>query len=749
MSSHRFFLTCPKGIESLLLDEARQLGADSVKETVAGVYAEGPLELGYRLCLWSRLANKVLLPIATVPATDADVMYQHVKAIDWREHLALDTTFAVDFSGGSKTIKHTHFGALRVKDAVVDHFTDACGERPSVDSKRPMLRINARLARNQLTLSIDLAGESLHRRGYRQDGAAAPLKENLAAAILLRANWPEIHAKGGALLDPMCGSGTLLVEAALMAADMAPGLGLMRYGFDHWLGHESAIWSNLVDDAEQRGREGLDKLSLEIRGYDASPKSIKAAQENIQRAGLEQWVRVSVKELAQFAPPTHTEITPGLVVTNPPYGERLGDQHALVHLYGHLAERMKTHFGGWQLGVFTGNPDLSAGMRLKADKRYKLFNGAIACELQLYRLHVKTDADQARPAASSSLNYSDDKPAVSPIAPIKIALSEGAVMFGNRIKKNKKQLKSWLKREQITAYRLYDADMPEYAVAVDCYGDQWQVTEYQAPKSVDPVKAAERFADVQAALPEALGVNESQIVYKKRQRQKGTAQYEKLDTQERFFEVEEAPIKALVNLHDYLDTGLFLDHRTARRMLAKQVKGKRFLNLFCYTAVATLHAAAGGAKASTSVDMSATYINWAKRNLALNGLSEAKHEMVQSDCLAWLDEAVAQVELGQLTPYDVIFLDPPSFSNSKRMDNTFDVQSDHVHLVHQAMSLLSESGLLIFSNNLRSFKLDDDIKASYQVENVSAKTIDMDFKRNSRIHQCWHIQHIGRTQTDL
>lgn len=746
MSSHRFFLTCPKGLESLLLDEVLQLGARSAKETVAGVYAEGPLALGYRLCLWSRLANKVLLPIATVPATDADVMYKAAKAIDWREHLALDVTFAVDFSGGSKTIKHTHFGALRVKDAIVDHFSEACGERPSVDSKRPMLRINARLARNQLTLSIDLAGESLHRRGYRQDGAAAPLKENLAAAILLRANWPAIYAKGGALLDPMCGSGTLLVEAALMAADIAPGLGRMRYGFDHWLGHQSAIWSELVDEAEQRSRDGLAELKLEIRGYDASPKSIKAAQENIQRAGLEQWVRVSVKELAQFAPPTHTEITEGLVITNPPYGERLGDQHALVHLYGHLAERMRTHFGGWQLGVFSGNPDLSAGMRLKADKRYKLFNGAIACELQLYTLHVKKpDANRLNAPASTDVNT--DKPTVSPIAPIKIALSEGAVMFANRIKKNKKQLKSWLKREQISCYRLYDADMPEYAVAVDCYGDKWQVTEYQAPKSVDPVKAAERFADVQAALPEALGVSESQIVYKKRQRQKGMAQYEKLDTTSHFFEVEESPIKALVNLHDYLDTGLFLDHRPARRMLAQYVKGKRFLNLFCYTAVATLHAAAGGAKNSTSVDMSATYINWAKRNLALNGLSETKHEMVQANCLAWLDEAVAQVELGKLTPYDVIFLDPPSFSNSKRMEESFDVQSDHVHLIHQAMSLLSESGLLIFSNNLRSFKLDDDIKGSYQVEDVSAKTIDMDFKRNTRIHQCWHIKHVTRDRS--
>jgi 23S rRNA (guanine2445-N2)-methyltransferase / 23S rRNA (guanine2069-N7)-methyltransferase len=757
MSSRRFFLTCPKGIESLLLDEVRQLGALSAKETVAGVHCEGPLQLGYRLCLWSRLANKVLMPIATLPATDADVMYRHVKEIDWNEHFDPDTTFAIDFSGGSKAINNSHFGALRVKDAVVDYFLDTCGERPNVDSKTPMLRINARLMHNQLTLSIDLAGESLHRRGYRRDGAAAPLKENLAAAILLRAGWPDVARNGGALLDPMCGSGTLLLEAALMCADIAPGLFRSRFGFMHWKGHDESLWEPLVAEADQRRYAGLERPQPEIRGYDANIKAIRAAEENIQGAGLETVVRVTCKELAQFAPPTHTDVKPGLVITNPPYGERLGEESALVHLYRHLAERLKSHFGGWKVGVFTGNPVLAKAMRLKVDKRYKLFNGAIACELQMYPLYAKLDTgskDQHREGRDlvsdadlanreAKVQRKEKPKEIAATRPGELPMTEGALMFANRIRKNRKQLKSWLKQQNIQAYRLYDADMPEYAVAVDCYGDQWQVTEYLAPKSIDPAKAAERFADVQAGLPAALEVSPKQIVYKQRKRQKGKAQYEKLDTQSHAFEVIEAPVKALVNLHDYLDTGLFLDHRPVRRLLGQQAKGKRFLNLFCYTAVATLHAAVGGAKSTTSVDMSATYINWAKRNLALNGLSETRNEMIQADCLQWLDSESALQKKAPGNRYDLIFLDPPSFSNSKRMDDIFDVQRDQVDLIDKTMSLLADDGLLIFSNNLRTFKLESELLERYQVVDITAKTLDRDFKRNQRIHQCWEIRKKG------
>lgn len=306
-------------------------------------------------------------------------------------------------------------------------------------------------------------------------------------------------------------------------------------------------------------------------------------------------------------------------------------------------------------------------------------------------------------------------------------------MFANRIRKNRKRLASWVKREGIECYRLYDADMPEYAVAVDLYGDAVHVAEYQAPGGVDPDAAERRLDEVRAALPQALGVPPQKIVYKERRRQRGDAQYRKHDSRGEFFSVMEGGARLLVNLHDYLDTGLFLDHRPLRLRIAAEARGKDFLNLFCYTGAATVHAALGGARSTTSVDMSRTYLGWLRKNLANNGLGENAHRLVQADCLAWLDECGEQ--------YDLILLDPPSFSNSKRMDSSFDVLRDHVHLVRAAMRVLRTDGVMYFSNNRRGFKLDPALTRDFDCLDITAKTLDPDFQRNRRIHSCWAIRH--------
>lgn len=723
--SQQFFAICPKGFEELIIEELTALGAEQCKATVGGVHFGGGMEVAYRACLWSRLANKILLPLVSDQVRNVEDMYRLCRAVEWDQHLDAQRTFAVDFTGQAPFVRNTHFGALKVKDAVVDFFKDAHGERPSVAKQRPDVQLNAHLNKGQFTLYLDLSGESLHRRGYRLDGGLAPLKENLAAAILIRAGWPAIAKQGGALLDPMCGSATLLIEGAMMAADMAPGLERDYFGFDGWLGHVPSMWRRLVEEAEQRRDDGLEAGLPEIRGYDASVKALNAADENIARAGLSRFVRVSRKELQHFAVPTHTEVTPGLVVTNPPYGERLGDEEALVHLYQYLGERMRRGFVGWQLAMITGNPDLGKRMGLRSHKQYQFRNGNIPSKLLLFKVEPEAFVIDAanRPGAPLEAAPKAD-----------IELSDGAQMFANRLRKNLRTTGKWAKQQGIQCYRLYDADLPEYAVAIDVYGERVHVSEYAPPKKIDPEVAQQRVDEVIAVIPEVLSVSPEWVYLKQRQRQKGAEQYNKFDSQQQYFEVQEGGVRLLVNLSDYLDTGLFLDHRPVRLNIARRAKGKRFLNLFCYTGTATVHAAMAGAWYTLSVDMSNTYLRWLAKNLAINGLSEAKHRTERANVVEWLQGDVDQ-------QFDLILLDPPTFSNSKRMEAVFDVQRDHVMLVERCMARLAPGGTLIFSNNYRRFQLDEGLVQKYAVADVTPQTIDKDFARHANIHKCWHIQH--------
>jgi 23S rRNA (guanine2445-N2)-methyltransferase / 23S rRNA (guanine2069-N7)-methyltransferase len=281
---------------------------------------------------------------------------------------------------------------------------------------------------------------------------------------------------------------------------------------------------------------------------------------------------------------------------------------------------------------------------------------------------------------------------------------------------------------------VYDADLPEYALAVDLYERWAHVQEYAAPATIDPEKAAARLRDALAVLPKALGFPEAHVILKVRRRQKGSAQYQRHATTGQFREIGEGGLRFLVNLTDYLDTGLFLDHRSTRALIRSVVRGGRFLNLFAYTGTASVYAAAGGAASTTTVDMSPVYLDWARRNMALNGFSEGRtHRFVRADCLAWL--AAPHPER-----YHVIFLDPPTFSNSARMgEATFEVQRDHVSLIQSAAKLLARDGVLFFSNNFRHFKMHRAALAGLIVEDITPTTIPPDFLRNPRIHTCWRI----------
>ncbi|ELT96746.1 hypothetical protein CAPTEDRAFT_127483, partial [Capitella teleta] len=306
-------------------------------------------------------------------------------------------------------------------------------------------------------------------------------------------------------------------------------------------------------------------------------------------------------------------------------------------------------------------------------------------------------------------------------------------MFANRLKKNLRLMGKWVKKEGIECYRLYDADMPEYAVAVDIYKDWVHVQEYAAPKSIDEDKAHQRLLEALEVIPGVLGIPEKQVVFKRRERQSGKRQYEKLEQSGDMLEVKEGQCRLLVNLRDYLDTGLFLDHRKMRLRIATEAQGKDVLNLFCYTGTATVHAAVGGAASTTSVDLSNTYLGWARKNLLLNGMVDRKHRLEQTDCVEWLKQEKRQ--------YDLIFMDPPTFSNSKRMRDVFDIQEVHVELVNLAMARLRKGGVLYFSNNFRRFQLAEELEQKFNVEEITASTIDRDFQRRPGIHRCWSIKH--------
>ncbi len=712
-----FFATAPKGLEQLLAAELTALGAAEVRPGRAGVSFAGPLEIAYRACLWSRLASRILLPLHRFPAPTPEALYEGIRAFPWEEHLGPDDSLAVDAAVADSRITHSQYAALRVKDGVVDRFREASGRRPSVDRERPSVRINLYLYRNQARLSLDLSGESLHRRGYRTEGTLAPLKENLAAAILLLSGWREIAAAGGTFLDPMCGSGTLPIEAALIAGDVAPGLTRPWFGFFGWRQHEPEVWSRLIGEAKERRAQGEGKIPAVI-GWDEAPGAVRAALANVEQAGLRGRVHIERRQWSGASAPPGRRA--GLVAVNPPYGERLGEEQELVGLFAGLGKVLRESFGGWRGAVFTGNPRLGARLGLRPEREDALYNGAIECRL------LQFDIAAGAPEERRDLS---------------LAAGEGAVMFANRLRKNLKNLGSWARRQGICCYRLYDADLPEYAVAVDLYqGEEgrWaHVQEYQAPASIDPAKAEARLREALAVIPEVLELAPDQVFFKVRRRQKGSAQYEKLAATGRFHEVREGGCRLLVNFSDYLDTGLFLDHRSTRELLRDLADGKRFLNLFCYTGSGSVQAAAGGAAATTSVDLSRTYLDWARRNLELNGFTGPAHRLIQADCLAWLEE---EVRRGR-ERYDLIFLDPPTFSTSKRMgEATFDVQRDHAAVIRQAARLLAPGGTLVFSTNFRKFKMDLAALEDLQPQDLTRQTIPRDFERNPRIHQCWKLQ---------
>ncbi|MDW6003939.1 bifunctional 23S rRNA (guanine(2069)-N(7))-methyltransferase RlmK/23S rRNA (guanine(2445)-N(2))-methyltransferase RlmL [Vibrio mangrovi] len=702
---HQYLATTSIGLENLLAEELNRLGVNDSQIVQAGVRFRASNELIYRCCLWSRIASRFIRVISEFTCQDDMDLYLSASAVRWSDYLQATGTLIVDFNGTNRSIRNSQYGAVKVKDAIVDHFTKKNLPRPTISKDRPDLRVHVRLNKEKAILGIDMVGGSLHVRGYRTEAGAAPLRETLAAAMIMRSGW------GGetALMDPMCGSGTVVIEAAMIAAGIAPGIKRSRWGFESLPDYDPELWTQVKTQASVQSKKGLKQISVPIYGYDYDAKMLTLAKENARRAGVSELIDFQQMDATKLQRPESFQ--GGLIISNPPYGERLGTEPGLIALYASLGAQLKSEFGGCQAMFLSSSDELLSCLRMRADKQFKMRNGSLPCHLKLYSI-AERDAAQIQSAAQ-----------------------EVAADFANRLRKNIAKITPWAKREQLDSYRVYDADLPDYNAAIDVYGHHVVIQEYAAPKSIAPEKAKRRLTDMIRATTQVMDVDANHVVLKVREKQKGHAQYQKMSTKAKTTQVHEYGARFIVNLYDYLDTGLFLDHRLTRRRLGEMAKGKDFLNLFAYTGTATVHAALGGAKSTTTIDMSKTYLDWAKENMTLNGQKGRQHRYEQADCLQWLEQAKGQ--------YDLIFIDPPTFSNSKRMTGTFDVQRDHIHLMQHLKRILRKDGVIVFSNNKRQFKMDMEAMAQLQLsaENISSQTLPLDFKRNQQIHNCWLIRH--------
>ncbi|GLS84612.1 bifunctional 23S rRNA (guanine(2069)-N(7))-methyltransferase RlmK/23S rRNA (guanine(2445)-N(2))-methyltransferase RlmL [Paraferrimonas haliotis] len=700
---YQFFAAAPRGFEFPLTQELIKLGANDVKEAQAGAYFGADLETAYRICMWSRLPSRIIMILYQGKFTTVDELYEAAFCVDWPAVFSEKSKFLVDFVGSNKLINNTQFGALKIKDAIVDRFRDDGYKRPDVSKEECDIRISARIKRDQVTLGFNFSGSAMHQRGYRGRTGDAPLKENLACNMLARSGWLDDQKD---IMDPFCGSATILIEAAMIAADMAPALNRNQHGFTSWRGHNAKLWDDIYQEAQARASLGVKRCKTRFYGFDNDPRVVRAARHNVQNAGVAALVTIEQADAVEATPQTEQ---PGYLIANPPFGERLGNYNSLLQLYFKFGQQLKSHFGGWKISLLSSEPELLRAMKLKFDKRIQMYNGNLECEFCNYSIH------ENRLTTDSPVDL------------------EFAQSFVNRVKKNRKAIEKWAKSQPTDCYRLYDADIPEYNVAVDRYQDYLVVQEYAAPSHIPQATTQRRLTEVLLSLPAATGIEPDNIIMKTRAKQRGSEQYQKRSNESLELIVTEYQARFKVDLTRYLDSGLFLDHRLTRKLVGQKSADKSVLNLFAYTGSASVHAALGGAKSVTTVDMSRTYLAWAQENFSLNKLSGRQYQFIQADCLKWIDDCT--------TEFDLIFIDPPTFSNSKRMDTTFDVERDHVALLTGLKRILSAGGEIIFTNNRRKFKMDFDGLAEHGLKaiNIDAKLLPLDFKRNPQIHNCWSV----------
>lgn len=687
------------GCEKLLEKELLSLGGENLKIIKGGIYYEGEDSILYNTLMWSRISSRIFLCISKFVIKNSDDLYKNTYNINWTKILFLEKTFLVKFKGTNNIIQNSLFGSLKIKNAIVDKFYQKYSARPNVNLLTPDVRITAYLFHNSVHIMLDLSGESLNKRGYRKFFDIAPIKENLSSAIILSSGWK----KNTPLIDPMCGSGTLLIEAAMISSDRAPGLTRKKWGFQSWKRHNENIWNKILKKAKERFEIGIKTcVKNYFIGYDFNPNVIKKAKKNAINANLENIVNFVQCDLNSLKNPYQSKEI-GILISNLSYRERYKTENNLIALYIELGIVLKKHFKNWKLSVFSSSRFLLTFLQIESYEELFFKNGLLDCLLKNCEIFPNE-------------------------------LNDKSEEYQNRLRKNFKQLKKWKDLKEIECFRVYDSDLPNYKIIVDVYKKWLVIQEYQAPKSINYKEAHIRLCSAIYHSKEILSIPTNNIVIKFRKKQKNKAQYQKLFNRNSFFIIKEYHVKLIVNLIDYLDTGLFSEHRLVRKLLGKMSIGKDFLNLFSYTGAATVYAGLGKAKSTTTIDISNTYIRWSMRNMSINNLINSKNIFIQEDCLKWIVLTNKK--------FDLIFINPPTFSNSKKMKKTFELKRDYIKLMINLKRILRKNGDIIFSSSTHNFEINfDDIKKiNLYARKITHLAQTKDFLKKN--YHSWLIKHI-------
>jgi 23S rRNA (guanine2445-N2)-methyltransferase / 23S rRNA (guanine2069-N7)-methyltransferase len=724
-----------EGLEWVLAQELVSIGATDLvvgRRTIEFSAAAGrEKETLYRAVLESRTAIRILEPLGRFTASSPESLYAAVQEIDWREQLRSDDTLRVDAAIHDTFLTHSLYAAQVVKDAIVDQLRTPSGRRPSVNLRGATLRVALHLVGDVATVYRDAAGRSLHQRGWRVGEVEAPLSETLAAGILAIAGWQQ----GEPLLDPFCGSGTLAIEAATIAAGIAPGLLRARragHGFFRFRDCDRDLAGRLVAELEARVREPAGSFAAS----DLDPQAVEAARASAEAAGVGRFITIEKRHFEEARP----QSPHGLVVTNPPYGERLPLPRATA-LMRRIGDWLVRHCGGWRAAILAADTPAAKQLGLRTSGRVPLSNGPIDCkllEVEIRERPEKSESDRIQSLSESGTREaSSESPGVGGRH-----VSSGRTVddqigdFRRRLAKRQRHLAKWARRQGIEAWRVYDRDIPEIPLAIDLYAGWLHAAEYERPHDRTEVEHDVWLDRIVEAAAAELGIAPNRTFLKKRSRTRGISQVEKVAGQKAIVAVKEGGLVFEVNLSDYLDTGLFLDHRTTRSMVRAEAAGKRMLNLFCYTGSFSVYAAAGGAIETTSVDLSNTYLDWTRTNLAANGFKDAgMHRTVRDEARAFLEHRARRGE----KPFDLVVVDAPTFSRSAKSETPWDVQQDHATLLAAVRENLSDGGVVYFSTNFRRFKLDEAaVGGLFTVREISHRTIPEDF-RNERIHRAWRL----------
>jgi 23S rRNA (guanine2445-N2)-methyltransferase / 23S rRNA (guanine2069-N7)-methyltransferase len=723
------------GLEAVVARELQGLGYEAKIIQAGRVLFRGVEADICRTNLWLRAADRVLVRLGSFPAEDFGQLFDGTRALPWEDWLPADAEFPVTGRSLKSQLSSVPACQKIVKKAVVERLKAAYGVDWFAETG-PKSSLEIALLDNLATLTIDTSGPGLHKRGYRPLTGNAPLKETMAAAMIMLSVW----RPGRALIDPFCGSGTIPIEAALIGRNLAPGLG-RTFLAEAWPRLPAEMWESARQEARAVARQ---ELPLRIIGTDIDEGVLGLARFHAEKAGVAADIHFQQRAFNELA----SKRPHGCVICNPPYGERLGqsaEAFALHRAMPDVFRRLKT----WSFFILTALPDFEAIIGQSATRRRKLYNGRIECTYYQFlgpKPGPPEEGEKGRKGEEEtvtgetgspleSLPFSPPLPFSSVPRPVFGGLSakahEQAEIFRARLAKRARHLRRWPK-QGITCYRLYEQDIPEVPLVVDRYEDCLHIAEFARPTEHTPAEHADWLDLMQRTAAEVTEVPVENVFLKRRERQRGTDQYERLDAPPRMITAHEGGLLFEVNLSSYLDTGLFLDHRITRAMVREAAGGTRFLNLFAYTGSFSVYAAAGGAAETVTVDLSNTYIDWARRNMALNGVTGPQHEFVRDDAMHFLQSRRGRAR------FDLAVVDAPTFSNSKALEDYWDIQRNHAALLSCLTELMTPGGTIFFSTNFRRFKLTEAELAGLSIREISRQTVPPDF-RNRRIHRCWRM----------